>query len=130
MILPPTAAPYVWGDCTSLYARGPIAGAAGYSIAINRVVLNPGARGTPHKHYTAEYLTFISGDGMLSVEGAAPIPVHPQSTATIPPGTMHHVENVNDSTPLVYLAIHVGSQRNAILDEKYTPHGCPPTTIK
>jgi mannose-6-phosphate isomerase-like protein (cupin superfamily) len=122
-----TPQPYSWGDCSSLYSRGPIAGDPGYAIAINRIVLNPGAHGTPHRHHTSEYITFISGTGTIAIANRTPLQVRPQMTVVISPGTLHHVENTSETTQLVYVAIRVGTQGNAILDEMKTPHGCPPT---
>ena len=127
---PAAATSYDWGDCTPLFSRAAVTGAPGYDIGINRIVLNPGARGTPHRHQTAEYLTFLSGTGKVYVEGLPPAQVYPQTTVTIRPNVLHHVENTDDGAQLIYIAIRVGPHGNAIADEIHTPHGCPPTVIK
>lgn len=124
---PPQAYIDAWGDCTPVYARGPIAGDPGYWISINRIALNPGAHGTPHRHHTTEYLTFVSGIGKVVIDGQAPVQARPQTSVVVPAGVLHHIENTNDAAQLVYMAIHIGTERNVILDETNTPHGCPPT---
>ena len=75
--------------------------AVGYSLA--HVKLAKGTASLPHRLKTSEVYYFISGRGLMHVDGDRAT-VGPEQTLYVPPGAVQHLENTG-ADELVFLCI-------------------------
>ncbi|MFF4604463.1 cupin domain-containing protein [Streptomyces sp. NPDC001339] len=72
---------------------------------VGRAVVEPGGSTEPHSHEDHEMFVFLSGRGVLTVDGEE-APVHPEVTALLPAGSTHAVKNSSDTERLVFLSVY------------------------
>ncbi len=72
---------------------------------VGRAVIEPGGATDPHDHADHEMFVFISGTGILTVDGEER-QVGPEVTALLPAGSSHYVRNPSATTRLVFLSVY------------------------
>jgi methionyl-tRNA synthetase len=72
---------------------------------VGRAVVEPGGATEPHDHEDHEMFVFVSGHGVLTVDGEER-EVGPEVTALLPAGSRHQVRNTSDTERLVFLSVY------------------------
>jgi mannose-6-phosphate isomerase-like protein (cupin superfamily) len=72
---------------------------------VGRAVIEPGGATEPHHHEDHEMFVFLSGAGVLTVDGEES-PVGPEVTALLPAGSRHQVKNTGTTERLVFLSVY------------------------
>jgi mannose-6-phosphate isomerase-like protein (cupin superfamily) len=72
---------------------------------VGRAVVEPGGATEPHHHEDHEMFIFLSGNGILTVDGEEG-EVSPEVTALLPAGSTHQVRNPNTTERLVFLSVY------------------------
>lgn len=72
---------------------------------VGRAVVEPGGSTDPHDHEDHEMFVFLSGNGILTVDGEKR-EVGPDVTALLPAGSRHQVTNPSTTERLVFLTIY------------------------
>ena len=72
---------------------------------VGRAVVEPGGATEPHHHDDHEMFVFVSGRGVLVVDGEES-PVGPETTALLPAGSHHQVRNDSTTERLVFLSVY------------------------
>jgi mannose-6-phosphate isomerase-like protein (cupin superfamily) len=72
---------------------------------VGRAVVEPGGTTDPHDHADHEMFVFLSGSGILTVDGEER-PVGPEVAALLPAGSRHYVHNPSTTTRLVFLSVY------------------------
>jgi len=72
---------------------------------VGRAVVEPGGATEPHDHPDHEMFVFVSGTGILTVDGEERR-VGPEVTALLPAGSRHWVRNPSPSNRLVFLSVY------------------------
>ncbi|MFG2833276.1 cupin domain-containing protein [Streptomyces sp. NPDC048434] len=80
---------------------------------VGRAVVEPGGATEPHSHPDHEMFVFLSGHGILDVDGET-CEVGPEVTTLQSGGSRHLVRNTSDEEPLVFLSVYWPAEHGPI----------------
>jgi quercetin dioxygenase-like cupin family protein len=117
-------------SCRLLLPSTEIPDNPGHLVSIREITVFAGNDGHRHWHGAIEYVTVVSGEGSISIDGQPDVPLTPGTVVTVPWHARHQLHNHSATNALIFFTTFLETsgehEITTYIGEPDTVNGCPP----